>query len=363
MKIKKIRFNKRILSTLLALGISITPISALCEAHHMGNNIYMMSDGDIYYKRYDDKTNSYNNISIFDDENISSSQYGANQDVFRSNGNSLINNSLIVQEMNNYFPISDFESEKEALLFYEAYFKLIAKSGCGYAAATNFIFRMFEGKEVEFEGIFGFPMYTYNNLSMDIDFNYEILMLKFFNFYNLDKLNRKNMIIDSLAGDIYSIKTMIENEKREPVKSNHFISREELSVLLKTHGMKTYEYNTRNTNIDIIPHNTRINLGIPVDETFGYLNQFLSQYHLSLDIRRAYNTHNYQSNDIVVADNLTLEVVDNTGYVLQSKINVDLHYVYVIEVLKNGDVVVSSWGNKYVFNKNNTNDAIKLLIK
>ena len=65
--------------------------------------------------------------------------------------------------------------------FYERYMHKIAEVGCGYAAATNIIFKEYEGREKEFEETFGFPMYTVNDAG-EIDFNYELMMLKIFNY-------------------------------------------------------------------------------------------------------------------------------------------------------------------------------------
>ena len=117
----KIR-NKKLLSVILAGLFTLMPISKVNAEKKLVNkqsNVYINLDDDYSYERYDSRTKEYHNISIFDDENISSQQYGANQRVFKKNFEELISNPLIWDELQIYFPESDFESHEEALLFYQ----------------------------------------------------------------------------------------------------------------------------------------------------------------------------------------------------------------------------------------------------
>ena len=85
MKIHNLKYNRRILSTLLAIGISLTNTNCLAatEIVKLNNELYQINDnGIISYERYDENKNEYRNISIFDNENIESKQYGANQKDF-----------------------------------------------------------------------------------------------------------------------------------------------------------------------------------------------------------------------------------------------------------------------------------------
>ena len=92
------------------------------------------------YQRYDEKTNDYKEISIFDDENINSEQYGADQRVFRDNFNELIKDPIIWNILQKHLPVERFNSEDEALFVYKTHFKNLANNGCGYSTATNYIF-------------------------------------------------------------------------------------------------------------------------------------------------------------------------------------------------------------------------------
>ena len=132
-------------------------------------------------KRYNPLTQKLQNISILDKENKKSWQYGADQGAFRYNFDILKKDKYIWQQLQLFFPISSFKNESEAMDFYKRYFNLIYNTGCGYAAITNVVFKMYEGKEEEFQKTFGFPMYTYDNGG--INFNYEYMMLHFFNYF------------------------------------------------------------------------------------------------------------------------------------------------------------------------------------
>ena len=84
-----INVNKRMISSLIALGISLSPISISSE---------IISNSQI------NKNNiEVNNISIFNDINEETNQYGANQIVFKSQFNLLINDHLIWEELQKYF--------------------------------------------------------------------------------------------------------------------------------------------------------------------------------------------------------------------------------------------------------------------
>ena len=123
------------------------------------------------YQKLDTSTNELSNISIFDERNKSTHQYGANQVVFNSHYHRLITDKEIWNEMQSIFPWQEFETKEYAVLFYEYYFDAISECGCGYAAATNYVFRMFEGREEDFYNTFRYPMY--NVKAQYVDFNYE----------------------------------------------------------------------------------------------------------------------------------------------------------------------------------------------
>ena len=169
------------------------------------------------YQIHDTKTNEFIPISIFDKRNIISHQYGASQLVFKTHYHRLINDSLIWDEIQNIFPWQEFETKEYAKLFYKFYLGTISECGCGYAAATNYVFRMFEGREEEFYNVFGYPMYKVT--TQYIDFNYEIFMLKFFNYY-IKSTNNLDNIKNYVMKKVYEYKLEeYTNKKKEHKKS------------------------------------------------------------------------------------------------------------------------------------------------
>lgn len=159
------------------------------------------------YYRYNPDTKEIKNISIFDEENIRTLQYGAKQENFK-NYMLLMHNNEIVEEMERYYPRSAFETDDDYWYFIGRYFNIIAETGCGYSASINTIFKEYEGKEDEFRDIFGFDMYDTDNVTGKINFNYELMFLKYFNYCNAGKYTLKEM------GD--SAGVSIKDDYKEP---------------------------------------------------------------------------------------------------------------------------------------------------
>ena len=178
-------------------------------------------ENNLIYKREDMFTGNVKTISIFDEENISSNQYGASQRVFQTRFYNLISNPDIWEEVQNHFPLKDFNSKDEALQFYKTYFDFIDDNGCGYAVAVDYIFRLFEGKEQDFYKIFGFPMY--NVRKNFVDFNYELMMLKFFHYSIIKKYGSLEIIRLSVESKLCKE----ELEETEKARKKHRVGFDE----------------------------------------------------------------------------------------------------------------------------------------
>lgn len=164
-----------------------------CAKLFRNNNIYVnfkepylnideLSIDGIAYYRFNPQTGELGpiGIGIFDEENIALNQYGGNQNDFQNHFAELIRDPMIWEEMQKCYPVDLFPSIDNAMEYYESYFDGLAGTGCGYVAATNLIFEKYKGKEREFEKTFGFPMYTVDQ-NGNIDFNYELMTLKYYN--------------------------------------------------------------------------------------------------------------------------------------------------------------------------------------
>ena len=144
--------------------------------------------------------------SIFSPENSEIRQYGGNQNDFDYKFEELIVDERIWGEIQSVYPVEDFESREEALYFYSRYLQLIADVGCGYVAVANSIFLFFEGREKDFLDTFGFEMYEVREDGR-IDYNYELLILKYFNYCvvcgNIKEYSKED-IINSFYKDFCS---------------------------------------------------------------------------------------------------------------------------------------------------------------
>lgn len=71
----------------------------------------------------------------------------------------------------------------------------------------------------------------------------------------------------------------------------------------------------------------------------------------------------YQEGDIVACNNFSLYKVDENGEVTLAIDHVLSHYIYVSGFTEDSKVIVSSWGNKYIFNDENSSWVYKLTLK
>jgi len=313
------------------------------------------------YKKFNQKTGELDNISIFDNDNITTHQYGASQRVFKFKFDKLIREPLIWEEMQKYYPVSKFESEEDALFFYQKYFEIIYECGCGYAAAANYVFHYFEGREDEFYQAFGFPMYTMDGDT--INFNYELFMLKFFNFLNLVINNDYESINKMIEKDFdeHKLFRFIEtsNPKKEIGKNERDWTDEDYDRYYELEE----EYDKRFKELNDKYKNSKRfykNLGVTLDGAFGHLYIFLGNYGIKLDTSCDFDDYKFDSDDIVACDKSIMYPIYSDGEMGKSE-EVGLHYVYVVEV-DGKKVIVSSWGNKYLldYSISPNNQTVKL---
>jgi hypothetical protein len=318
------------------------------------------------YEKYDDNTKEYSNISIFDEDNIASLQYGADQNVFRSKFDELIKDPLIYKEVQKRFPIERFENEEDAMYYYRLYFDLIYANGCGYAAGTNYIFKLFEGREKEFYNTFGFPMYKV--VDDKIDFNYEIMMLKFFNFHIID--SKKNIqdgyqeIYDEINHKFYEHKIMefLENNPAPRLNDYDYMNwtekeEKEFDEKVKAHDDRLHELYKLSESSKTVHHD----LAIKGTATYGYIKQFLANYGIKIDTFAVYDYTSVDLDDLLIPTNFKLYELDENGNYTTYQ-DIHSHWVYVTDI-KDGKIYVSSWGNKYGIDTSESKYQDKVVLK
>lgn len=316
------------------------------------------------YKRVDSDTGEYENISIFDEENLKSHQYGASQRVFRNNSDELVKDPLIWEEMQTVKPVETFECIEDAEFWYKKYFDVIYECGCGYAVAADYVFHYFEGREAEFYKTFGYPMYIYKDGKLD--FNYELFMLKFFNFLNIvmnDELGTIEKMILREYNE-YKLFSFIEsdNPKKQIGKKRQDWTLEDEELYDKLSAERDAKVKELSEKYKKSPKKSDVykNLGVTLDGSFGYLYILLANHGINLDIECDFDAKKFKPDDIVACDNSIMNQLFSNGEMGDPQ-NIGLHYVYVVDI-DNGKVIVSSWGNKYLldYSISPNNQTVKL---
>lgn len=298
--------------------------------------------------------NDWDTISIFNEENTISHQFGGNQSDFMYYYSMLIKDPYIWEEMQKYFPVSDFSSIDEANDFYELYFTTVANSGCGYISIVNSVFQTFEGKEKEFEEIFGFPMYIINE-DNSIDFNYEILTLKLFNYAvlypNYDPKNIeavKAMYTKSLAfRELVRFEYSPEYQSIDFDKWKKLDGEEQKQYVFKINEVNTkyYDLKEKYDKAKNIPYEVSFNL----KQSLKPIQNFFAGYGITLELKtmEIKNINSIHPGDIICSDNFDLYKEDH-GEKYSEKNDLQPHAVYVVSV-ENGKIIVSSWGERFIF--------------
>ena len=306
------------------------------------------------------------NILIFDDRNDETYQYGANQNTFELDFDNLIKEPLVYQKLQDYYPEKGFSSKEEAMVFYRKLFSLIREYGCGYTSAADYIFRYFEGREEEFENIFGYPMY-YKDEKGNINFNYELFVIDFFNYYSLKK---NNMTTENMKS--YLLSDYYEKEFLEYASSEEYNRKmpKDFEKWSEEDWVKWYEFdNMRKAKWQdlYIKYNScvhkNINFAIPLENRFGEIESFLSLYGLDIDVEYYPYYEECNIDDIIVSDNFTLYKETKKGLRYMFRKNLKSHYMYVCGFTSDGRIIVSTWGEKYILDNSHSKYDSKLVLK
>lgn len=273
----------------------------------------------------DFKNNKMNDgRDIFSDTNINKkddrfSQYGGSQMSFFYNYKKLLKSDDILKVLAEYFPNDDKKKYIRCLL-------RLGTVGCGYTASVNSIFKEYQGREVDFKKTFGFNMYK----NGDKEFNYEPLILDFF-LYCCKKEGLSD--INEVVGNI-------------KFKNGKYV----IKASSGADGVSVWDYK--------------------------YLSSFLEdKYHVKSDIKSMSNFQGTSVNYGSMSSNDYKSVLKEGKQIIWGGDGYDLydydektggrgkicsenggsHAMSVTDVTENGDLVVSSWGNKYILDTSNSN--------
>ena len=287
------------------------------------NSQYFLEPNKTFFHKYVDRKSSteywmnegnLTNISIFDSANLSSSQYGGDQGAFSKNAEQLLQDPQIINRLKEYYPDATMED-------YHLYLCKLNACGCGYTALVNTVFYEYQGSEAEFQQKFGYPMYTVNSEG-EADYNYEYMILDFFNYiwgdsgFSIRELYG-NVSLDAVDG---SISGTFDTGKADGTSDD---------TIGKFSNFLQEKYDC-NVNIDIGTPDT-------IYSSYGKINKDNAVL--------IYNNLKNDDNQIYFCgQGYDLYNMDGSLYLN----NGGSHAMYVTDVTDSGQIIVSSWGKQYI---------------
>ena len=347
--------NIRQITAILALIELISGNCFMDTAHAVDTKIYYVINEDGKVEKIDNydvilhhqKTEIEDGdiITPFNEKNNYSRQYGGDQVAFERSFNSLIKDPVIWRILQDYIPEDTFESKEFAMEFYRKYFTEFSRSSCGHVAVCNKIFSFFDGREEEFEKVFGYPMYTIDENNV-INYNYEYLIFDFANysFKSLGKLDEIKHMFDKTVAGMELRRYEYTQEYLDKPILDHDLTKEEVELINKIndHHHELEKKYKKATDKDI-------SLALPLNKNLGNLKKFLKEHRIDATIAVDENYfRTYQKGDIIASENFTVYKENNDKEIYSQSDNVGPHYMYVVDVEGNR-VVVSTWGEKYYF--------------
>lgn len=403
---KKNSIRKMALSLALSQILSMTHASANSIDH-----LFYYLDRNNTMRVTDDKNFIINNgntyveegdtISIYDERNLTSRQYGASQATFDLDSDLLLKDPYVLNMMQSVFHPSMYISNEFAERVYLKFFNVLSNQGCGYIVFANSIFQMFEDKPEEFEEIFGYPMYVIKE-DKTIDFNYEYFYLGHFLYfitsnYNSKKIEElthvfdkdvaKELLEEYKKSDGYKKSKAIDWKELKQLRREGKITDEELMDLINNYQEADY-YEVMLQDIIDKSKDYKINFGISEENGLGHIREYLESFGLSVSINiknlstrpGAPKFTDYQPGDIIVFEGLVLYKYDNiTGeryseekylslnefmqkYGPARKYDYRGHSINITEI-ENGKIYTSSMGEKFIIDVDKSIPSIVIRLK
>ena len=294
-----------------------------------GEDLKIEYGGELFSVSFDEKNGNAilkdsNNqpLDIFGEYNIESSQYGGNQMVFLSQSYEMLENDYIVKKLDEYFPNSTIEERANFL-------NHIAGS-CGYYAFTNTIFKEFEGRESEFFEKMGYPMYSIKggkNGIEKVDYNYEVLALDLICHINYGKdfereYSRREYLLSKNTGTY----NLTNNKYRGTMLLDYI----EMSKYMKE------QY-----GIDIKVYDT---------VSGGNIERLFSEDNDKWIIPDIVKSEEKSAGKYIMVSALDKWIVEQNG---EERVFDGGHAMYYLGTDDNGNIIVSSWGERYILKPDN----------
>ena len=270
--------------------------------------------------------------SPFDDEG----SYGGNQgSLFYNRSGFTIFGWRIFYDKDLYKFVKSYPQYKDYSVddVYELY-KNINQEGCGFVAMANSIFEQYEGREDEFEEIFGFPMYDKKTK----DLNFDRLLIDIYAYTNdkifMDQPNATYILTHSVL-EYYE-------DKKDEFKEKFGIEYDDSSMDVKQAIIDYY------AEEDVVEIET---LGNTASSFKNRILGYAEYKGIDCEVSTEYNlTTDEIQEKIDQGYTITVGCFDFDMYDKNKKLyaeDVGGHYMTITGVTDDGYIEVSSWGEKY----------------
>ena len=341
-KLDDIMYSKDTLTTFLkSKGIISDDEEILTYTNNHSSADFYLSNGRYFFVFLDEagKTVSIselrnlknNYVSYMDDTgyysyiNNTNDNYGGSQMIFQAydgyshllDKNNCFYDEYIANGLKKLFPNASKEE-------YVSYLDKICNTGCGYVAFANSVFKSFEGKEKQFENIFGYPMYREDSGK------------KYYNTYRLafDAFN----YIWAEASD-YTLEQIVYGDDNINENNNNPVQLgsdggggtwDSMQYLFKDFMKEKYNFDIK----------VEVDRDVSVDDLNTKIEEYSKIGYNVVAGTKGYNL--YDMDD-------TLSYSNGGG-----------HAMSVTNVTDDGNIIVSTWGNSYVLDVSDveSNDGI-----
>ena len=224
----------------------------------------------------------------------------------------------------------------------------ISEEGCGYVALVNNLFAHFEGREEEFEHIFGFPMYN-----EDGEANYNYLLLDIYantdDQYYLDESTGESFN-QAFLHDVISDYEGHESEYREKYGCDS-LNREALEIIW-AESQKQGTVTIENSGVDTPTLENRFN---------HYMKQkgISCNTKIETDVLQTDTISQYlEKGEYVNINTSNFKLYDENG---KPTGPIEGHWMMITDVTEDGQYIVSSWGERYYLNPSELDSASYLI--
>lgn len=223
-------------------------------------------------------------------------------------------------------------SEEDSLFIIE---NLDSIGACSYASTANAIFSRFKDNQTQFEMIFGFPMYD-----EDGTFNAEELLLDLYLFANSEENGGKLFAVDPNDPNKMTI-------NYDPINSSQTMEEQvyiTTSAGINENLLKEY-LKSKGTSFTFICNSIE---GVP-DGT-----QVVETIQAALESGKLVSIGLHPKSD---STPIPMTLINDDGTQGRPVTINGGHSVYVTGITENGDLVISSWGKKYIISISDLNQS------